>query len=136
MGSVEKRLAALVQVAPDEATVPVRWLRELLAEQGSASGGEAAGSRRSAGEPLVDLTVQQVAALFSRGDSTVRTWLSEGRFPSAYRLQGREWRIPAGDVEQMQRAERERHRRGREQPATQSAPTDLGEWRKHVRRSG
>lgn len=92
----------------------------------------------SAMEPEVDLTVDQVAERFQRGASTVRTWLGEGRFPNAYRLLGREWRIPRSDVEAMQLAEAARFR-------AQSKPVqsreshedtpDLSSWRRHLKAS-
>lgn len=141
MGTVEARLAALVEAAPDEATVPVGWIRRLLAEQGSGGTADPAESRRSRAEPAVDLTVTQVADLFARGHSTVRGWLTEGRFANAYRLHGREWRIPRSDVEAMQQAERDRFRAaGSRAGGSQAGPaeaTDLSAWRNHVpRRTG
>ena len=67
---------------PDEALVPVAWVRPLLEK---AVGGECGG---------VGYTVAELASKVGRARSTVRTWCHEGRLPGACRLRGREWRIP------------------------------------------
>lgn len=75
-------LATLLAM-PDDALVPVRWVREILAsleEQGDDGG-------------LGD-TVEQFAVRADRAPSTVRTWCADGRLPGARKLRGREWRIP------------------------------------------
>ncbi len=41
-----------------------------------------------------DLTVAELAARFHRSASTVRDWCEHGRFEGAYKLNGRDWRIP------------------------------------------
>lgn len=46
-------------------------------------------------DPIGDLTVQEIAAEIGKAESTVRTWLtSNGGIPGAYKLHGREWRVP------------------------------------------
>jgi excisionase family DNA binding protein len=57
----------------------------------------------------LDLTVGQVAALFGRGESTVRTWIGAGLLPGAYLLRGREWRVPRAAVRELQRKQAEEH---------------------------
>jgi hypothetical protein len=44
--------------------------------------------------PQVDLTVAELAARFHRAASTVRQWCERGRFEGAYKLNGRDWRVP------------------------------------------
>jgi len=44
------------------------------------------------------LTVAEVAALLRRSAETIRRRVAHGRYPGAF-LDGREWRIPAADVE-------------------------------------
>lgn len=51
--------------------------------------------------PLADLTVQEVADLMGRKPSTVRGWCASGEL-RAYRLAGREWRIPHGALREYQ----------------------------------
>lgn len=41
-----------------------------------------------------DLTVAELAARFHRAASTVREWCEHGRFAGAYKLNGRDWRVP------------------------------------------
>jgi excisionase family DNA binding protein len=132
--SLKSVVIALVAAAPPDAMVTVRWLAEQLAADGvSEEKPEADAHER---EARVDLTVEQVAARFGRkGTSTVRGWLARGELPGAYRLHGREWRIPVEAVEEMQRAQAAKPRaasRGRSTTAT----TDIGEWRKHVPKTG
>jgi hypothetical protein len=49
--------------------------------------------------PQADLTVAELAAWFHRSASTVRDWCEHGRFEGAYKLNGRDWRIPQTGVE-------------------------------------
>ena len=125
------RLRSIADALPTSGSVTFTRadLLELMAEIDVDS---APGSRRTAEGPAVDLTVAGVAELFGRGHGTVRRWVAEGRFPNAYRLHGREWRVPAGDVETMQRAEAVRFVLSTEPEASDSGPPDLGAWRRHV----
>lgn len=102
--------------------IPVAWLAEELAKESAVEPGE-----RPALAVTVDLTVQQVAQRFNRGASTVRTWCEQQRFPNAYRLNGREWRIPAGDVTAFQIAAQTQQR-----PATAASTPNLSQWRQHL----
>src|SRR5713101_1465588 len=49
--------------------------------------------------PQADFTVAELAARFHRSASTVRDWCEHGRFESAYKLNGRDWRIPQAAVD-------------------------------------
>ena len=80
--------ADALRALPDDAQVPVRWVRELVAEMGLGDGSPGS----------VGLTVSQVAEVTGRAPSTVRTWAAEGRLPGARRLRGREWRIPRAAI--------------------------------------
>ena len=126
--TLRDRLSALVEAADPEGSVILRfaWLAELLSVDNEQPPNAAASSTG------VDLTVQQVATLFGRGESTVRTWLAERAFPNAYRLRGREWRIPRSDVTVMQK--NQRAQRGVLTCQPQIASVDLGDWRKHANR--
>jgi len=71
----------------------------------------------------VDLTIRDLAQLFGKQRSTVRAWVERGDFPGAYKLHGKEWRVPVSAVDAFQN----RHRRAKSDPG-------LSAWRK-VRRS-
>lgn len=45
-----------------------------------------------------DFTVAQLATRFHRSASTIRDWCEHGRFEGAYKLNGRDWRIPEAGV--------------------------------------
>ncbi len=70
-------------------------------------------------QPSAGLTVGEVAARFHRATSTVRAWVEAGRFIDAYKLEGRDWRIPESSVAAFIAAQR----RGPELQA------GLGDWR-------
>jgi excisionase family DNA binding protein len=126
------RLRTIAEALPPAGSVTLTRtdLVDLLAADGAA---EATGSPRTAEQPAVDLDVPQLADLFGRGASTVRTWIAAGRFPNAYRLHGREWRVSRSDVEAMQAAGREAHHTRTRRPTRTDAPADLSAWRQHVR---
>lgn len=121
--TLSDRIHALVRTVPPETLVPVSWLAGLLDAEQHAS---------EAPAPGVDLTVAEVALKFGRGTSTVRTWLARGDLAGAYRLHGREWRIPATALAAMQAAQGAQFRQQRT-PTT--APAALGAWRDHLKRS-
>lgn len=125
------RLRALYDALPENGAVTLTrddlaaWLTDATAPATTAA------------DATADLTVGQVAELFGRGASTIRTWCGNGLLPGAYRMRGsREWRVPRDAIQAMQQAESERHRTPR-QPArrTTAGPADLGAWRQHIRRS-
>jgi excisionase family DNA binding protein len=84
---------------PDGASVQlsVGGLHEWLAdEEGNAAG-------LAAQMPVqIDLTVEEVAAALHRKPSTVRSWCAARRIEGAYRLRGREWRIPLAALRTFQ----------------------------------
>lgn len=105
------------------ATVPVAWLRAVLAGSGEAGAPSDA--------PPPDLTVAQVAARFGRKPSTVRGWIASGSLTGAYQFRGRELRIPAAavlDFEARQRPTTPKPSQTSRHKAT-DAP-DLTSWRK------
>jgi hypothetical protein len=58
---------------------------------------EAVGEPNQA-QPSAGLTIAQLAARFYRFPSTVRAWVEAGRFPDAYKLEGRDWRVPESSI--------------------------------------
>jgi helix-turn-helix protein len=113
-------LRALAEALPAGSAVPVprEFLLDLLAELGTS-------------EPAVapmDPTVEAVAARYGRAPSTVRGWCEAGRFPGAYKLHDREWRIPVAAIEAFDGQQRRGPRpAGRGGPGVRS----LSDWR-HV----
>jgi excisionase family DNA binding protein len=98
MGLIE-RLKAMAEATPPggAVTLPTDWLRrELEAEEDP---------RPDCPADTPDLTVEELATELTRSGSTVRGWLGEGRFPNAYKLRGRDWRIPRADVRQFLRVQ-------------------------------
>lgn len=99
--NVPAYLRALLHGLDDNSLVPVRvdWLRELLE-----------GVWEIPVEPTVevDLTCADVAEMLGRDTSIVRTWCRAGLLPGAYRLRGREWRIPRQALTDFQRNEQSR----------------------------
>jgi excisionase family DNA binding protein len=121
-------LKDILVALPDDALLPVRWVRAQLAAEGDA------GAQQGTETPLtgtLDLTVSELATRLGKGASTVRTWLLRGELPGAYRMHGREWRIPVNAIEAMQRAQAKRHRDTATSTLSNDA-TDLSEWRKHL----
>lgn len=96
-------------VAPDQGvTVPAAWLIELLVEGGADES---------------DLTVPELGALFARSESTMRTRLERGEFPGAYKLGGKQWRVPRAAVATFREAQARQTRTG------EATVTSLGDWR-------
>jgi hypothetical protein len=100
--------------------VPREWLLELL--------GGAGETPRLMVEPA-DLTAVQVAVRFGRHPSTVRLWLERGAFPGAYKLRGRDWRVPPSSLAAFEAHEREGKPSA---PAIRSCgkTADLADWRR------
>jgi excisionase family DNA binding protein len=121
-------LAALVSAAPPDATVPVRWIGELLAAEVDIL----AQSATSVDSDVLDLSVSELASRLKKGESTVRTWLSRGELPGAYKSHGHEWRIPLSAIAAMQREQAKRHRSTTPRPRPTRHIPDVGEWRKHL----
>lgn len=120
-------LRASLDPLPPETLVPVGWIRQLMPDDAEPRAEDSAPAE-------VDLTVRQVADLFARGVSTIRTWLAAGDFPNAYRLHAREWRVPRSDVTALQRRQSAEYRAAKSAtPKRRSEDVDLGEWREHMR---
>ena len=80
--------------ADEPVTVAAGWIQQLLA---TLDAGVA-----------IDLSAVRVAELLGRDPVTIGTWCRSGFFPGAYKLRGRQWRIPRPALEQFQRTEAER----------------------------
>ena len=99
---------------PPGTLVPRDWVLEQL------NAGVEGGPAQPAPAPprIVDLTIRDVARAFGKSPSTVRAWVERGDFAGAYKLNGKQWRIPASAVDAFQnrqrgRAGRRRRDRGR-----------------------
>ena len=120
MPDIRESLRSLTEALPAGTAVPVprEWLLELL------DGGTKLPEPTDI--PAADLTVEEVAQRFNRHTSTVRGWIAQGRFAGAYRLRGREWRIPATGLAAFEEAER-----GAEVAAPASkTQADISDWRR------
>jgi len=114
-----ERLRKAVELLP--AGVCVTAQREALLE--ALGGAVEAPSALSPGDLTVaDLAVADLAERFRRSPSTIRGWLETGRFPGAYKLNGRDWRVPIDGVQAF-----ENHQRGRRG----QTEVDLSGWRKY-----
>lgn len=105
-----ERLRTALAAMPPGSLVPRDWLLEEL------SGATPTPSETPA---LVDLTIGEVGRLFGKRPSTVRAWVERGDFPGAYKLHGKEWRVPVSGLEAFQDRQRRR---------TKSEPR-LSAWR-------
>jgi helix-turn-helix protein len=65
-----------------------------------------------------DFTIADLAARFQRSPSTIRGWCERSCFDGAFKLNGRDWRIPRESVETFLNKQR----------GDRPAP-DLGAWR-------
>lgn len=119
-------LRALATALPAGASVPVprEWLLELL---GPAKASPAA--------EVADSTVDDLARRYSRAASTVRGWIEAGQFPGAYRLRGREWRVPLSGLTAFEDHERQ-HVREQSAPPTPEGAAGLVDWLKRTRKAG
>jgi excisionase family DNA binding protein len=118
-------LRTLASALPPGQAVPVprEWLLELL------DGMPAAAPVRDLPAGM-DLTCRQLADMLGRDGSTVRGWVSRGDFPGAYRLHGREWRIPADALHVWQEAQRlGQDPAGVRPPSVGRKPLPLSSWR-------
>jgi hypothetical protein len=114
-------LRALAESLPPGTAIPVprETVLELLRAQESADE-----------PPALDPTVDEIAARYGRAPSTVRGWCEAGRFPGAYKLHDREWRIPAAAVAAFDAAQRDRPASPRGYPVR-----SLSDWRHALLRS-
>src|SRR5712691_11704859 len=91
-----ERLRTALAAMPPGTLVPRDWLLEQLGTSPEASQSPA----------LIDLTIGDLARLFGKRPSTVRAWVERGDFPGAYKLHGKEWRVPVSAVETFQNRQR------------------------------
>ena len=112
-------LRAALTAMPPGTLVPRDWVLDRLSEDIR----RVATVETPAPPARVDLTIRELAQLFGKQRSTVRAWVERGDFPAAYKLHGKEWRIPVSAVEAFQ---------NRQRRATSDA--GLSAWRK-VKRS-
>lgn len=82
-----------------------------------------------------DLTIEELGRELHRSPSTIRGWLAADPmpFPDAYRLNGREWRIPRANVAAY--LARQRPRMPQDRTEAIETTGDLGSWRKHYQRA-
>ena len=97
-------LRAALTAMPSGTLVPRDWVLERLSED--IPGVPAAVT--PAPPARVDLTIRDLAQLFGKQPSTVRGWVERGDFPGAYKLHGKEWRVPVSGVEAFQNWQRRR----------------------------
>jgi hypothetical protein len=93
-------LLRIAQALPDGSAIPVprAWLLELL---------EGTEAPRASRAPLeLDLTPEEAGAALHRAPVTIRAYCNAGLVPGAYRLRGRQWRIPRAALEAFQETER------------------------------
>ena len=95
-------LRAAVAAMPPGALVPRDWLLEQLGEVST----EAPTPVAPAPPARVDLTIRGLAQLFGKQPSTARAWVERGDFPGAYKLNGKEWRVPVSAVDAFQDRQR------------------------------
>jgi hypothetical protein len=104
-------------------SVPREWLLELL--EGAAP------SPVPSNVQAADMTIADLALRFGRHASTIRGWLEKGAFAGAYKLRGREWRIPAASLAAFE--DTARRSTGTRVAASKRSPrskTDLTSWRR------
>lgn len=100
---------------PPGTLVPRDWVLEQLSAGVHAS--------KEAVSPAattpVDLSIRDLAHLFGKQSSTVRAWVERGDFRGAYKLNGKEWRVPLRAIEAFQDLQRE-----------QGSTSQLSAWRR------
>lgn len=113
--TIAERLDKLLELLPDDEisiNIPIRVLKEWLNEPKHV---------------VMDLTVEEVAEkLGNRSPGTIRNWCNQGLIPEAYKLNGREWRIPPAALNAL-KGEKPKPRIAMKEPVV-----DIGSWRKYV----
>lgn len=125
--TLAEHLRAMVATMPSGASVslPVDWLRAQLEEEES--------SRDTTLAPS-DLTLAEIAKRVHRAPSTVRGWLNGGMVPGAYRLRGRDWRVPPSALQAFLR--QQAAPKAEPVPRRRDRAPDLGSWRQLNRKAG
>jgi predicted DNA-binding transcriptional regulator AlpA len=118
---LQEHVERLLEGLPDDTMVglPAAWVRRLL-ESDSATGLHE--------EAL--LTVRGLAHRYGCAESTVRAWCAAGKFPGAYKLYGKAWRVPASAVRAFD--ERQAEPSSPQSALGERHPADLGAWRRHL----
>jgi hypothetical protein len=113
--SLHKKLEAMVDGMPPGSliTLSVDWLSREMAVDARQ-------------DPEELLTLEDVASRDGRVVSTVRTWCNSGKLPGAFRLNGRDWRVPA----QSLTAWRESQQNPTPKAASDPPNDDIGSWRR------
>lgn len=88
-------IVATLRGMPPGSLVPRDWLLDQLGDSSPQA-------PVPASEVLVDLKIDDLAKLFGKRPSTVRGWVERGDFPGAYKLHGKEWRVPTSGVKAFQ----------------------------------
>jgi predicted DNA-binding transcriptional regulator AlpA len=97
-------LRAALTAMPPGTLVPRDWVLERL----SADIPAVPAAVTPAPPARVDLTIRDLAQLCGTQPSTVPGWVERGDFPGAYKLHGKEWRVPVNAVEAFQDRQRGR----------------------------
>lgn len=116
-GAASASWDTLLDGLPDAALVPVGWLREQLRAEPAADSADAQSG---------DLTVQAVAQDLGRAASTIRYWCRAGLLEGAYRLRGREWRIPPAALQRFLNGQAVR---SKDAPTDTAAAVRIDGWR-------
>lgn len=121
---IDERLRAIADALPEDGRVSFTRTDLLNMIAAGATPKEPA-------QVSVDLTVAEVAELLHRAPGTIRGWCASGELPGAYRLRGREWRIPTAAVEAFQRhqAEQALEYASSSSRASTALDADLDAWR-------
>ena len=114
--SALERLREVAELLPAGASLTLT--REALLELGAAE------SPREVAQADALLTVADIATRLTRATSTVRGWLEAGRFAGAYKLNGRDWRVPVASLTAYLEGQRQHHG---------AAPVKLDTWRRKRR---
>jgi excisionase family DNA binding protein len=115
--SLREKLETMLEGMPvgSSVSLPVDWLRAQLEAEPAD------------GDPPDELlTLEQVAQRVGRAEGTVRTWANSGDLEGAFKLNGRDWRVPASALERYIERQKEPNR------ATTRVrkPSDVSAWRK------
>ena len=108
----DEQLAKLLSDLPDDALVPVRWVRARLQRPAITDDG------------VGDLSCADVAKTLGRTPGCIRSWCARAEIQGAYRLNGREWRIPRTSLRQYLDAQAQQKR------DVVAGPVNLGSWRR------
>lgn len=126
LGNAAAAIRVAMERLPPDTSIPVMMLPSELAVA-MFFGGERGPAPHPETANVVDLTVDEVAALLNRAASTVRSWCHSGKL-KAYRLNGREYRITHAALAEFQTAQRERP-----EPGRRTARPKIDEWKNHSR---